>query len=370
MVLQLRDGGALELADPLSRWIDGAPPLPLRELLAHASGLQRELPGDAWETMVVPSIEDAVAALDRVERVLPQRRSWHYSNLAYALLGEVVARVDGRPWEQSLRARLLEPLGLRRTSLEPPDERAVGYWVHPFADVVRPEPWPAMNAFSAAGGLWSTLDDLSRWAAFLAGAGEQDVLAPATLEEMARPEIVTDAERWTKAWGLGLELTRSGERLLAGHSGGMPGFSAGLAVLRAEGIGAVVLVNATSGADATGLAVELACRAHEEDPPPPDPWRPGDAVPADVEPLLGRWWSEGSAFAFAWRDGHLEARLESAPAHKPPAVFEPTGDGEYRAVSGREQGELLRVGRHDDGSVRRLYWAGYPFTREPGEFGA
>ena len=88
----------------------------------------------------------------------------------------------------------------------------------------------------------ATVDDLGRWAAFLS-SGADDVLSRDTLDEMARPEIIADVEGWTKAWGLGLELTRSGERLLAGHSGGMPGFSAGLAVLRPDGIGAVVLVN-------------------------------------------------------------------------------------------------------------------------------
>ena len=57
-----------------------------------------------------------------------------------------------------------------------------------------------------------------------------------------------------------------------------------------------------------------------------------------------------------------------APANAEPAVFEPEGHNRYRTVSGRERGEPLLVERGDDGAVTRLYWATYPFTREPSAF--
>jgi hypothetical protein len=70
------------------------------------------------------------------------------------------------------------------------------------------------------------------------------------------------------------------------------------------------------------------------------------------------------------RDGTLEARID-LPAAKglPPSVFEKVGDDVYRTVSGRERGELLQVTRADDGTVRKLNWATYLFTREPLAFG-
>jgi hypothetical protein len=233
---------------------------------------------------------------------------------------------------------------------------------------VHREKWVDMAAFSAAGGLWSTIEDLARWAAFLAD-GADGVLSADTLEQMSRPEIMADLQRWTLAWGLGLQLFRRGERVLVGHGGAMPGFLAGLAVRREERVGAIVLANTTAGAAPSELAAELVCDVLDGDPPIPEPWRPGPAVPPELAPLVGRWWSEGSAFAFSVRDGALEARLESAPAHVPPAVFEPVAADLYRTVSGREQGEALRVERDESGAVHRLFWAGYPFTREPQTFG-
>jgi hypothetical protein len=50
-------------------------------------------------------------------------------------------------------------------------------------------------------------------------------------------------------------------------------------------------------------------------------------------------------------------------------VFEPEGDDVFRTISGREQGEVLRLVRDEDGTVTRLYWATYPFTRQQEVFG-
>ncbi|MCL2781270.1 MAG: beta-lactamase family protein [Actinomycetia bacterium] len=369
LIMMLRDAGRLSLADRLDAHLPGVPhgAVTLREMLAHASGLQREPAGQAWDELAMPSIEELLAHLDQAEQVLPARRRWHYSNLAFALLGEVVARVEGRPWADALRARLLEPLGMTATTLAPPVGRAVGYYADPFADRAQVEPWPDMAAFCSAGGLWSTLSDLGRWASFLA-TGADGVLSADTLEEMSRPEIMVDLDGWTEAWGLGLELFRSGERVMVGHGGAMPGFLTGLAVRRRERVGAIVAVNSSAGADPAALAVELVGAMLDREPPPVPPWRPGPPVPAALEPLLGQWWSEGSPFTFSVRQGHLEARADAAP-DKAPAVFEQVAEDRFRVRSGREEGELLFVERGPDGAVTRMFWAGSAVTHHPQAFG-
>ena len=369
MIMMLRDEGRLALADPVARFVDvpAHGGLTLRELLAHASGLQREPVGDLWDTLVVPSISEVVQQLAEAEQVLPARKRWHYSNLAYSLLGEVVARVDGRPWADALQARLLDPLGMTRTSLTPADPTAIGYYTDPFTDQVHVEKWPDMGGFSSAGGLWSTVSDLARWVLFLAAGGP---LSTTTLDEMTRPEIMADLENWTLAWGLGLELFRRGERIFVGHEGAMPGFLASVVVRRVDQVGAVVLCNTSAGADPASLALDLVSTVLDESPPAVAPWRPGPPVSAELAPLVGRWWSEGSSFTFTVQDGHLEARKDGQPAAKAPAVFEPDGPDRYRAVSGREEGELLLVERDPSGVVRRMRWATYPFTREPQTFGS
>jgi hypothetical protein len=111
------------------------------------------------------------------------------------------------------------------------------------------------------------------------------------------------------------------------------------------------------------LARRLVLATREELPDAPTEWRPEPGPPSELASVLGRWWSEGAEFVFTWEAGHLEARL-AAPKRPPqPSIFEPLGDDVFRTVAGREQGELLRLVRDESGTVVKLYWATYPFTR-------
>lgn len=363
LVMRLRDNGLVALDAPLGAYlaVPAHGEVTVRRLLSHLSGLQREPVGDIWETFDAPDRERLLADLAETEAVVPAGRRWHYSNLAYGLLGEVVATLHGEPYEQVLRRELLTPLGLARTTVEAEEPYARAWFVDPYADRLHPEPDMPTRAVAAAMQLWSTAADLSRWGAYL--ASEDPVL-----DEMCHPQAMADLEAWTLAWGLGLQLFRRGDRIFAGHGGAMPGYLAALVVDRKTATGAVVLTNNSSLGAPNDVAFRLLEAWLDEEPPPVEPWRPGPDVPADVEGILGRWWSEGTEHVFSWRDGRLEARIVDAPPARPPSVFERDGDG-WRVASGREQGERLRVVRDASGRVERLYLATYPFTRLPSTFG-
>ena len=100
-------------------------------MLAHASGLQREPIGNIWESLSAPEREAFLVGVEEAEQVLPAHHAFHYSNLAYGLLGQVVERVTGQDWETVVRERVLDPLGMARTGLVPADDRAHGYQVDP-----------------------------------------------------------------------------------------------------------------------------------------------------------------------------------------------------------------------------------------------
>jgi len=369
-ILQLRDAGELELDDPLSKHIPEAArgDATLRRLLTHLSGLQRELPGYVWETLEFPDRAGLVTGLAEAEQVLRPGARWHYSNLAFALLGEVVARRSGLEYEDFVRVRLLAPLGLDRTSFEQTQPAANAYFVEPYADAVRAEQNVIKGAFAAAGSLWSTTGDLARWGRFLV-EGADGVLAPETVEEMRRFQSMADLEQWKLGWGLGVALFREEDRIFVGHGGAMPGFLAGLAISPKERSGAAVLVNSGAGVKIEELLRRLAVKAAEAYPPEPEAWQAAEGIPPELEPLLGRWWSEGNEIVIRIRKGRLELRDPTAAPSLPPSVFEPAGEDRFRGVSGPEEGELLEVVRDDGGQVTKLYWATYPLTREPQVFG-
>lgn len=368
-ILQLRDAAALALEDRLGDHIEEvAHPGPtIRRLLSHSSGLQREPVGEAWETMEWPTVEELLVRLEEAEQLLEPGRFWHYSNLGFALLGEVVARRAGRPYREVVQERILDPIGLRRTTWDPVEPRARGYLVEPYSDGVRPERDDVdIRAEDAAGQLWSTTGDLCRWAAFLSDP-DPAVLAPETAEEMHSVQVMTD-EGWKSAWGLGLELARAGDRILAGHSGGMPGHITAFTYSRRDGVAAAVLANAYAPSDEE--AERLAVASVKALPSEPEPWRPdAEPMPERIAGILGRWFSEGEETIFSWRAGRLEARRATDSGDEEPSVFAEEAPDRFRVAAGRERGEVLRVVRDEAGAAVKLYWATYPFKRVPFTFG-
>ncbi|HEX4976378.1 MAG TPA: serine hydrolase domain-containing protein [Nocardioides sp.] len=369
-VMQLRDEGKLRLDDTLDQHIPEVTHrgVTVRQALAHSSGMQREPVGDVWETLRNPDRDELVAGFNEAERVHAPHHLWHYSNLVFSMLGELVARLDGRSWYDSLKARILDPLEMRRTTLGPLGSAVTGYYVPPYTDVPVQEPLLDAKALAPCGGLASTPTDMARWSSFVADP-VPEVLSADTLEEMCEPQIMMDRQRWSSAFGLGFMLVRSGTRTYVGHTGGWPGFISGLFTHRESGTGGLVLMNSTSAPDPAAFAVALADHVIDNDPVDPEPWRPGREVPDELADLVGLWFSEGAPFVFSVKQGRLEARAQALPEHKPSSVFERVADDLYRTVSGREAGELLRVTRDGDGRVVKMNWATYLVTREPLAFG-
>ena len=210
----------------------------------------------------------------------PPYRGYHYSNLAYGLLGAMLTRLTGAPWDELVGEQILAPLGMRRTTYSPAEPFARGYVVHPWQDTLREEPRLDAGAMAPAGQLWSTVSDLARWAAFLADpAATPGVLAEGTVAEMCTPVTISDLDSWTAGHGLGLELWRRGERVYVGHTGSMPGYNAVLAVHRPSRTGVVAYSNAytTRGGGLARVGLDLLTEVLDAEPARTEPWRPGAA---------------------------------------------------------------------------------------------
>src|ERR1700742_1331121 len=142
LVMRLRDEGALALTDPYGDHVPDTPfgDRTVGQLLAQGAGLQAETNGGWWERTPIGSWDEVVAGLDAHAVPHAPGRRFHYSNLGYGALGELVARKRGRSWFEALRAEVVEPLELRRTSYRPQAPHATGYAVHPWAELLLEEP--------------------------------------------------------------------------------------------------------------------------------------------------------------------------------------------------------------------------------------
>ncbi|MGW4505229.1 serine hydrolase domain-containing protein [Streptomyces sp. NPDC004436] len=365
LVMRLRDEGLLRLDDPLEDHLPGtgAGRVTVAQLLSHTSGLAAETPGPWWERTpgaLRPGLADVLG--DEPFKLTPGSRH-HYSNPGYTLLGSLVEALRGKPWEEALRAEVLEPLGLDRTSASPRAPHAGGWAVHPWADVMMPEPLEDLGLMAPAGQLWSTTRDLARFADFLL-RGDDRVLSAESVREMRRPAAPPEPGLADLGYALGLQLTAHGERRLVGHSGSLPGFVAGLWLSEADDLAAVVLANCTSGLPASAVAVDLITIVADAEPRFPQPWRPfaeADRVPLE---LCGPWyWGTTAHVVRLIADGSLE--LAPVAAMGRTARFRAEPDGSWTGLSGYYTGETLRAVRREDGSVSHLDLASFVFTREP-----
>ncbi|GGK10314.1 serine hydrolase [Pilimelia anulata] len=365
LVLRLRDEGLLSLADPLDAHLPGtsAGRATIGALLAHTSGLAAETPGPWWERTpgaLRPELADLFGAGAMVH---PPGERHHYSNPGYALLGALVERVRGAAWGEVLRREVLEPLGMTRTTLAPVAPHAAGWAVHPWADVLLPEPAVDTGRMAPAGQLWSTATDLAAFAAFLIG-GHGRVLSADSVAEMRTPACPPEAAEWDSGYGLGMELRRRDGRLLAGHTGSMPGFLATVWTSAEDDLGAVVLGNVTAGLAVGALAADLLHTVAEREPRIPAPWRPLDAVDSLLLDLAGPWyWGAAPHVLRPIADGYLELAMMAAEERA--IRLRPTGDGGWVGLNGYFAGEPLRVVRDAAGAVSHLDLGTHVFTREP-----
>ncbi|MBI4642066.1 MAG: beta-lactamase family protein [Candidatus Tectomicrobia bacterium] len=260
-ILQLRDAGKLQLDDPITRhlpWFNiqnrypDEPPITIRHLLTHTSGLPREAAFPYWTDANFPTREQIMEILPQQETIFPPEIEWKYSNLALALAGEIVAAVSGQRYEDYIEQHILDPLGMRSTSVRSPDpnrpQLATGYGrrlpdgsrnVRPFTDC---------QGITPAANMATTVEDLARFAMlqFRDGlAGGQQILRGSTLREMQRVHWLN--ADWQGGRGLGFSILRQGGKTYAGHGGSVPGHRTQLQICPSDKIAVIVLTNADDG---------------------------------------------------------------------------------------------------------------------------
>jgi D-alanyl-D-alanine carboxypeptidase len=221
VVLQLVGEGRLNLHDTVQHWLPGLfparPPITIRQLLNHSSGIPSDL-----------GISEA--PLVRVKRIAAQGvlfkpgTSSAYSNSDFVLLGLIVEKVTGRPLDQVVTSRIIRRLHLRSTSYGTTHAQRMTPWLGPIESFGRP--------VSGDGGIISTVQDLATFFRALIGG---NLLAPKQLAQMTRT-IATD--RPDLRFGLGIFRYRVPCGLAWGH-GGLASYQVDVEVAR-DGSKAVV----------------------------------------------------------------------------------------------------------------------------------
>lgn len=234
-ILQLAetDPPALRLDDPLARHL---PPsraglaqlaaLTITDLLHHGSGMTRDgADGDYWQLQrPFPSTDELLDLLERSPSPYPANDRFHYSNIAYSLLGSVIEQAAGCSYGELVQRSIIDRLGLEDTAPDF-DQRgpgrlfATGYTGAEDGRERVPIDHVAARAMAPATGFTSTARDLCLY--FSAHClGDQRLLSD---DGKRRMQHGWWAPRAQEQYGLGLQIMDVGGRRLIGHSGGYPG---------------------------------------------------------------------------------------------------------------------------------------------------
>lgn len=323
-VLRLRDQGKLMLDAPAATYLPAlravagptkdSPPITVRHLLTMTSGLGYD---DQWGAVTFGKSDAELAAfLARgVSLGSATGERYRYSNLGYALLGRIVANASGKSFEQYLASDVFAPLGMASTGYVtgklPAERMATGYYRD--NEQLIPEKVESDGVFAAAGGVYTSVRDLARYAALHLAAyparddPETGPVRRSTLREMhtgqawARFEDDVPILRRTPdgsssllamSYGFGWsQLTTCVAEAMVQHGGYEPGYYALIRLLPRQGIGVVTLSTTQSlGQMRTFEKTMALLRAGGVfDPPPPAPSAPLTTARDSVLRLLTQW---------------------------------------------------------------------------------
>lgn len=381
-LMQLWEAGRVRLDEPVTTYLpwarlkplhqDGIP-ITLRAVLTHSAGLPRESDFPYWTgpDFSSPTATQLRAKLAEQTPLWPASRWLQYSNLGFALLGEIIAAVSGEPYQDYVQKHLLAPLDLKDTRPFMPmalyNSRLAAGWGAITRDGTRAllNPFEA-RALTPATGYTSTVDDLGLFAAWqfrLLRTNDSEVLMASTLREMQRVQFVDPASKDMR--GLGFEVVRRGEQSYVRHEGDCPGYHS-ILMLRPATETAVVLITTGErpGAYACGVFDILDKRQAEKSEAP---CLPGDV---DLGSYAGRytaqpWHSEvvvvpwGGALAVLW--------LPTADLAEDIDILRAKGGDLFRRIrSDGSEADEVRFERDPKGRVCRFVQFSNPHERVAG----
>jgi CubicO group peptidase (beta-lactamase class C family) len=351
VAMQLAEEGKLDLETPVTRYLpdlqladDHAQrTITMRHLLTHTSGLEGDYFADfGWGD---DALAKYVASLHTVRQWTQPGQLWSYCNSGFNLAGRVIEVLEQKTYEQVVKERIFEPLGMSHSTFFAHEAItfpvSVGHSYDPVsgAGPTIARPYPIPRSSNPAGGIISTVGDLLRFAAVhLQGGqvGERQLLRSASVEAMQQPQV--KAANFADAYGIGWALRTPGGHRLVEHGGSTNGFQAQLLLVPEQRFAIAVLTNSSRGTNAIRAIEEWAlaryCGIALE--------RPGSLAlaPAQLARVTGRYRRPNVEIQVRTEDGNIV--LESTMRHPltgeqtqlPPIVAMPISVNEFLVTEG------------------------------------
>jgi CubicO group peptidase (beta-lactamase class C family) len=354
-VLQLVEEGKVDLDAPITRYLPQAPvqgrTMTVRQLLSHTAGIAdyADVPTPPGSGRLDAPSDSLLALVRGVPPYFEPGTQLRYSNTGYALAGQLIEKVTGRPYAAVVEERVLRRAGLARTHFCTPHALvpriARGYAAH--RDSIRPAEFISPSKPWAAGGFCGTARDIAHWNGAVHARRGGAVLAPASYDAMVRPATVGRGR--VGRYALGVMLDPVAGRRARSHAGDITGFTTFTTWLPDDSLNVTVLVN-TQGPTRPDLLTASIVEA-VLGPAPARPPRGAPSVP--VATLAGRY-ADGVVVEVASDGAGPAVRVTGGPL--PGVVLRYAGEGDGGPVFADDRARLTFEGAR--GRVTAL-WADF-----------
>jgi CubicO group peptidase (beta-lactamase class C family) len=250
-ILMLVEQGKLDLQDPLEKFSPGYPTqghtITVEHLLTHTSGIQSYTSMKEWQSAWGKEfkLDELIDFFKSQPMGFAPGKKWSYNNSAYVLLGAVIEKAAGLPYDQFLEKNIFEPLGMKQTCLELPGriipKRAAGYQKK--GETIANAAYISMTQPLGAGGMVSTVDDLACWDSALYGG---KLVSAEQLRRAHTRLRLSDGSTEDYGYGWGIHEYQGIEMIE--HGGGIHGFSCHIMRVPTQKIFAAVLTNSENPA--------------------------------------------------------------------------------------------------------------------------
>jgi len=247
-VMMLVEEGKIKLDDPITNYIQGAPPawkqVTIRELLSHTAGFG-DYPGK-FDFRKDYTEADLLKIVEGLPLAYTPGTKWSYANLGYLTLGVLIHQVSGEFYGDFLQQRIFQPLGMTTTRIISEADiipnRAAGYRL--VKGELKNQEWvaPTVNT-TADGSLYFSILDLAKWDAALY---TEKLLKRSSLDEMWTVTKLSNGQPNSDHYGFGWDIeTKDGHRVI-GHGGSWQGFKTHISRYVDDKLTVVVLTNLES----------------------------------------------------------------------------------------------------------------------------
>ncbi len=241
-VMILQERGKLNVKDAACKYLDNCPDawkeVTIHQLLTHTSGIPNFTAVPDWKTKKVLNLTPAetLALVREAPLRFKSGEDYEYSNTGYFLLGLIIEKVSGQSYETFLKENIFAPLKMNDTGYDSGQilpNRASGYSRR--GEAVTNAAYADRSVPFAAGGLYSTVEDLYRW---LASFDTEQILKKTSIEAIFTP----DKKNYGYGWGIG---SYKNHRLVT-HGGSIEGFQSHIFRFPENRAAVIVLLNSDS----------------------------------------------------------------------------------------------------------------------------